>query len=81
MSDPYRSIDIKAFVPAKNYETSKQFYLDVGFSIASDTEGVAFVHHGDRSFLLQNFYVKECAENLMMHFLSSERRGLAPKVH
>ena len=38
-----KSIEIKAFVPAKNYELSKQFYQDFGFTIAiADPSGVCW---------------------------------------
>jgi hypothetical protein len=63
------TIELKAFVPAKDFELSKQFYQDVGFVLASNTDGIAYFHHENVSFLLQNFYVKELAENLMMHLL------------
>ena len=63
------TVEIKAFVPAKDFERSKQFYLDLGFTKASDSGDIAYFHHGNCSFLLQNFYVKEFAENLMMHLL------------
>lgn len=64
-----RAVEIKAFVPAKDFALSKQFYKDIGFTEASDFEGVAYFHHGDVSFLLQDFYVEEFAKNLMMHLL------------
>lgn len=64
-----QTIELKAFIPAKNFELSKQFYQDMGFTLASDTDGVAYFHHGNVSFLLQNFYNKELAENLMLHLL------------
>lgn len=64
-----KTIELKAFVPARDFELSKQFYQDVGFTLASDTDGVAYFRHGNASFLLQNFYVRELAENLMMHLL------------
>ncbi|OQW68983.1 MAG: glyoxalase [Proteobacteria bacterium ST_bin12] len=63
------AVEIKAFVPAKDYALSKQFYQDVGFVLASEGGGVAYLHHQNVSFLLQDFYVKEFAENLMMHLL------------
>ena len=63
------TVELKAFVPAKDFELSKQFYQDVGFSLASEVDGVAYFHHGNVSFLLQNFYNKELAEKLMMHLL------------
>lgn len=64
-----RTVELKAFVPARDFALSKRFYADMGFTLASDTEGVAYFHHENVSFLLQDFYVKEAAENLMMHLL------------
>ena len=63
------TIELKVFVPAKDFELSKQFYQDIGFTLASDTDGIAYFHHENVSFLLQNFYMKELAENFMMHLL------------
>jgi hypothetical protein len=64
-----RAIEIKAFVPARDFELSKRFYQDIGFVKASDANGVAYFHHGEVSFLLQDFYVEDLARNLMMHLL------------
>ncbi|BAN46589.1 VOC family protein [Metapseudomonas resinovorans] len=61
------SIEIKAFVPAKDYEQSKAFYQDLGFEMCSTSEMVSYFRHGHSAFLLQSFYTKEFAENLMMH--------------
>ena len=68
-------LDLKAFVPAKDFELSKQFYQDLGFTLCWSESDLAYLHygaHGSNSkfgFLLQRFYVKELAENLMMHLL------------
>ena len=64
-----RAVEIKAFVPARDFALSKRFYQDFGFAMASDSDGVAYFHHGDVSFLLQDFYVDALAKNLMMHLL------------
>lgn len=64
-----RVVEIKAFVPAKDFEVSKQFYQDIGFTKASDGDGVAYFHHGDASFLLQDFCVDEHIKKFMMHLL------------
>jgi catechol 2,3-dioxygenase-like lactoylglutathione lyase family enzyme len=64
-----KTVELKAFVPAKDHELSKSFYQDMGFTLASDSDGIAYFHHEDVSFLLQRFYVKEFAENLMLHLL------------
>ncbi|WP_166142646.1 VOC family protein [Methylosinus sp. RM1] len=75
-----RTIELKAFVPAKDYELSKRFYRDLGFTLASDGDGVAYFYHENVSFLLQNFYVKEFAENLMMHLLVEDVDAWKAKV-
>lgn len=62
-------VEIKALVPAKDYDISKSFYRDLGFIMASDEEGVAYFHHDNQSFLLQDFYEKDHANNFMMHLL------------
>ena len=67
-----RAVEIKAFVPAKDFELSKRFYQDMGFVLASDFEGVAYFHHGEASFLLQDFYVEAHASNFMMHLLVAD---------
>lgn len=64
-----RAIELKPFVPARDFALSRRFYADLGFSEASEVGGVAFFHHGEVSFLLQDFYNKELAENLMLHLL------------
>ena len=64
-----RVTEIKAFVPAKDFELSKQFYIDLGFAMASEGGGVAYFHFGHVSFLLQDFCAESLAENFMMHIL------------
>ncbi len=64
-----RVIEVKAFVPARDFERSKRFYQDIGFTLASDGGGVAYFHHGSASFLLQDFCVEEHINNFMMHLL------------
>lgn len=64
--------EIKAFVPAKDFELSKQFYKDIGFNMASEGGGVAYFHFEHVSFLLQNFCSEGLAENFMMHMLVAD---------
>jgi catechol 2,3-dioxygenase-like lactoylglutathione lyase family enzyme len=62
-------VEIKAFVPARDFDLSKRFYQDLGFTIASSSDDLAYLHAGPCSFLLQKFYVPEHARNFMMHML------------
>lgn len=62
-------IEIKAYVPAKDFELSKQFYQDLGFQLCWSEDDLAKFEIGEIRFLLQNFYTREHAENYMMHML------------
>ncbi len=63
------AVEIKAFVPAKDFERSKRFYTDLGFTVAWSSDDLAHLRAGATSFLLQKFHVREHAENFMMHLL------------
>ncbi|MEP7329246.1 MAG: VOC family protein [Betaproteobacteria bacterium] len=63
------TVEIKAFVPAQDFEQSKAFYQAVGFTLASSFDGIAYFHHGECSFLLQDFFAPEFAGNFQMHLL------------
>lgn len=61
--------EIKTFLPAKDYLLSKEFYISLGFTKASDSHGIAYFYRDNCSFLLQDFYEPTFASNLMMHLL------------
>ena len=63
------AVEIKAFVPARDFALSKRFYEDLGFTIAWSDSDLAYLRYGECSFLLQNFYRPEHADNFMMHLL------------
>jgi uncharacterized glyoxalase superfamily protein PhnB len=63
-------LDLKAFVPAKDFELSRHFYLDLGFRENwGDGQSICELEIAGHRFLLQKFYVKEHAENFMMHLM------------
>jgi uncharacterized glyoxalase superfamily protein PhnB len=64
-----RVLDLKAFVPARDFELSRCFYLDLGFQQNwGNAQACEFEIEGHR-FLLQAFYVKKHAENFMMSLM------------
>jgi catechol 2,3-dioxygenase-like lactoylglutathione lyase family enzyme len=63
------TIEAKAFVPARDFALSKQFYQDLGFELAWSSDDLAYLRHGNSTFLLQNFYKTQHADNFMMHLL------------
>jgi uncharacterized glyoxalase superfamily protein PhnB len=72
-------VTMRPFVPAKDFRKSQQFYEALGFHVTSLGDKVVDVQLGSKrgafSFLLQDFYVKEFAENLMMHLLVEDLDG------
>jgi hypothetical protein len=59
----------RPFLPAKEFETSLRFYKAIGFEAYPLGETFAELSLGTHAFLLQGHYVKEWAENVMMHVL------------
>ena len=59
-------VDLKAFVPAQNFELSKGFYQLLGFGLNWESDQVAELQLGEFRFLLQNFYVEQLAANFML---------------
>ena len=59
----------RPFLPAKEFETSLRFYEAIGFEAFRLGETLAELSLGEHAFLLQGHYVKEWAENMVMHVL------------
>ena len=58
----------RPFLPAKDFEQSKRFYEALGFEKRLDGE-VAIFGIGASSFILQNYFQKDWAENFMMQLM------------
>ena len=63
------TVEMKAFVPARDLSRSKAFYAALGFEIPWSSHDLAYVRFGSTSFLLQELFVPEHAANFMMHLL------------
>ena len=62
-------LDLKAFVPARDLELSKRFYLDLGFRENFGNDEICELERDGYRFLLQKFFVKEHAGNFMMSLM------------
>ncbi|MGA2745205.1 MAG: VOC family protein [Candidatus Sulfotelmatobacter sp.] len=58
----------RPFLPARDFALSKTFYETLGFEKLLDGD-VAIFRAGSGSFILQNYYQKEWAENFMMQLM------------
>lgn len=59
--------DVRAFLPAQDFELSKQFYIDLGCKLEWSDENLALFNLAGSRFYLQRHYTKEWAENSMLH--------------
>ena len=64
--EPSPVVELNAFVPAKDYSLSKQFYLDLGFTLRWSNDDISQFQIGTFTFLLQKF---QDAENFMMSLM------------
>jgi hypothetical protein len=60
---------LRAFVPAKDFPLSKRFYADIGFDVQDIGPSLASVSADAHSFILQNYFVPEWADNFMLYLL------------
>ena len=59
--------DVRPFVPAKDFAVSRDFYASLGWVIEWSDDSLALLANANQRFYLQRYYVKEWAENSMLH--------------
>jgi catechol 2,3-dioxygenase-like lactoylglutathione lyase family enzyme len=59
---------VRPFLPTRDFDLSKRFYEALGFEKVLDGE-VAIFRAGSGGFILQRFWQKELAENLLMQLM------------
>ncbi len=65
-------LDLKTFVPARDFALSRTFYREIGFRENFANAEVAEFACGSFRFLLQNYYVQEFAASFMMQLLVAD---------
>ena len=58
--------DLKVYMPAKDFEKSKRFYAALGFAMSEGWGGTADFELNGNRFRLQDYYVKDWADNFMV---------------
>jgi hypothetical protein len=62
-----KAIDLRVMMPARNFALSKAFYEAIGCIVIDVSTHLALVELAERRFYLQNYYVKEWAENFVLY--------------
>jgi len=58
--------DFKVYMPAKDFQLSKRFYAALGFKMSDGWGGTADFELNGNRFRLQDYYVKDWADNFMV---------------
>lgn len=57
---------LRPFIGAKNFETSRSFYRDLGFEETIIAHNLSVFKSGDTAFYLQDYYAQEWVDNTML---------------
>jgi len=63
-----KATSIRPFIGAKDFERSRDFYKDLGFSETVLNSSLSLFKWGDLVFYLQHAYVKDWVDNTMVFF-------------
>lgn len=58
--------DLRVFLPARDFDVSREFYAALGFTEAWSSDKLVLFRAGRFTFFLQDYFVKEWAENMML---------------
>jgi hypothetical protein len=67
--------ELKVYVPAEDIALSKQFYSELGFQLTEAWGGTFDCRLGGAVFRLQNYFVRDWANNMMLQFDVQDARA------
>lgn len=62
----HKTISIRPFIGAKDYDLSRNFYRDIGFEEVTLSDNMCLFKTGNTGFYLQKAYVKDWVDNTMI---------------
>jgi len=68
--------NLRPFVPAKDFATSRAFYADLGAKEIWSSNDMVLFQLGGSQFYLQAYYVKDWAENTMLFLMVEDLETL-----
>ena len=68
--------DLRPFIPARDFALCKRFYSGLGWETRDVADGLALVTLAEQQhFYLQDYYIKDVAENCMLHLTVSDAQA------
>lgn len=72
--------DVRTFLPAEDFATSKDFYVALGWTVKWSDANLALLEIANQRLYLQNGYAKEWAENCMLHLTVDDAEACFEQV-
>ena len=72
--------DVRPFIPAQDFAISKAFYEALGWKVGWSDEKLALLESDGHSFYLQAYYVKDWAENTMLHITVQDAQACYAQI-
>jgi catechol 2,3-dioxygenase-like lactoylglutathione lyase family enzyme len=63
---------VRTFIGAKDFEVSRSFYRELGFSEGVISDDLSVFETGDSAFYLQKYYVEDWVSNSMLFFVVND---------
>ena len=74
------ALDVRPFLPAKDFSVSKDFYEALGWVVKWSDANLALLENGGHRFYLQRYYLKEWAENAVLHISIDDARSTHEQI-
>jgi hypothetical protein len=75
-----KTTEVRTFLPALDFGVSRDFYVSLGCQLKWSDENLALLEMGSHSFYLQRHYVKEWAENTMLHITVQDAKACFEQI-
>lgn len=75
-----RARDLKTFVGAKDFDTSREFYVALGWHVNFEEGELAELEFCEQRFYLQRFYQKQWCNNSMLYMAVDDASAWHAKI-
>ena len=73
-------IDVKPFIGSRDFDTSRELYVALGWKLNWEDDNIAELELGDYRFYLQRYCNEERCQNTMLHITVDDDRSWCEKA-
>ena len=76
----FRIADVRVFVPARDMDVAKAFYMALGWKVGFESANLALLENGDHRFYLNNQFPKSYPKHFRMHITVDDAQACFDRV-